>query len=134
MKKITFICLLLFSVIASCSKSDEINSKIKLLPIDEAITPQSFTYGETDSISIKYSLPNGCHYYHSLYYQYQDTTRIVAVRAVELLNENCTQSVSQKERKFAVTPNQYKDYVFKFWKGVDANGEDLFEEKIVPVN
>lgn len=134
MKKIIYICVLLCSILASCSIGDEATSKLKLLPIDEAITPQSFTYGVTDSVSIKYSLPNGCHYYHSLYYQYQDTTRIVAVRAVELLDQNCTEAITQIERKFAVKPTQRKDYVFKFWKGVDANGEDLFEEKIVPVN
>ena len=132
MKKFALIFFIAF--LASCSVKDENNSVLKLLPIDEAITPQKFTLGTTDTITIKYSLPSGCHYFHSLYYQYQDTTRIVAIRALENLDLNCTQALFQKELKFPVKVLQREDYVFKFWKGKDANGKDLFEEKIVPVN
>jgi hypothetical protein len=33
-----------------------------------------------------------------------------------------------------VRASQEEDYIFKFWKGKDTNGENIFEEVIVPVN
>ena len=115
MKKTVFICLIL--TILSCSKNEQNNSYLKLLPIDKAITPHSFTFGATDTIAIKYSLPNGCHLYHSLYYQYQDNVRIVAVRSLEKTDISCTQALIQREVKFTVEVLQKEDYIFKFWKG-----------------
>jgi len=126
------ISLLLFalSLFYSCLDNDEnSNFTYEYLPIDEAITPASFTYGETDSITIKYSLPNGCYYFDNLYYQYQDTARIVAVTALVTLDEACTQAITQEEYRFAVKVTQEEDYLFKFWKGQDSQGNNIFEAK-----
>ena len=132
MKKILFICLTL--IIVSCSKNEQNNSYLVLLPIDKAITPQNFTFGTTDTIAVKYSLPSGCHYYHSLYHQHQDNVRIIAIRALESLDVSCTQALVQKEVKFPIEILQKEKYIFKFWKGKDNTGKDIFEERIVPVN
>lgn len=132
MKKI-ILGLLTIVFFTSCLKNNDNLQELKLLSIDEFSVPSSFTYGTIDSISVKYTLPNSCHYLHSLYYQYQDTTRIVAIRAVKNLDMNCTQVTVQKELKFPIKILQREDYLFKFWKGKDNTGKDLFEEKVVPV-
>lgn len=69
-----------------------------------------------------------------MYYEYQDTARIVAVRALLSLEDACTENIRQEEYKFVVNVTQQEDYLFKFWKGKDSNGEDTFEEIVVPVN
>jgi len=135
MKKIIllFASVLLFY---SClnSDTDRVNLAYELLPIDEYTVPESFTFGEQDTINIKYSLKNGCYYFDNIYYEYQDTTRIVAVRAVVELDSNCTQAITQYDYDLVVTATQEKDYLFKFYKGQDANGDSIFEEVVVPVN
>lgn len=131
MKKLALFILTL--VITSCSL-DEPNYQYKLLTIKESTVPQSFKFGEIDTVKVTYELPNSCHEFHSLYYQYKDTTRIVAIRVIEFSDEICTQAIIEKELKIPITVSQSEDYVFKFWKGKDNNGEDIFEEKIVPVN
>ncbi|MCF2874858.1 MULTISPECIES: hypothetical protein [unclassified Tenacibaculum] len=131
MKKLT---LIIFTIIlASCSVDDP-NYQFKLLTIKEATVPQSFKFGEVDTVKVVYDLPNSCHEFHSVYYQYQDTTRIIAIRALEILDENCAQATIEKELKIPVRISQKEDYLFKFWKGKGNNGEDIFEEKAVPVN
>lgn len=133
MKKSILIYLII--ILASCSSvKNEDNTVLKLLPIEKANTPQVFIYGTIDTISIKYSLPDACHVYHSLYYQYQDSTRVVAVRALEYVDKICSQNIVQKDLKFPLQIIQKEDYVFKFWKGRDNNGNDIFEERIIPVN
>ena len=130
--------LLLFGLLVfySClnDDNDTPNYVFEYLPIDSVITPESFVFGETDSITVKYTLPNGCYNFDRIYYETKDTTRIVAVTAYVELDVNCTQVAIEEEHKFAVKASQEEDYVFKFFKGTDSNGENIFEEVIVPVN
>jgi hypothetical protein len=121
-------------IVSSCLNNEEPNFAIELLPIDEAIVPDSFIFGQKDTIAIKYTLKNSCYYFDNLYYEYQDSTRVVAVKAFVYLEDECAQIISQKEYKFVVNVTQQEDYVFKFWTGKDSNGENIFEEIIVPVN
>jgi hypothetical protein len=132
-KKITVLCLLTVFV-SSCLNDNEHNLTHELLPIDEAIVPASFIFGQKDTIAIKYTLKNSCYHFDNLYYEYQDTARVVAVRAFVSLEDACAEIISQKEYKFAVNVTQQEDYVFKFWKGTDSNGENIFEEIIVSVD
>lgn len=128
--------LLLIGIIlfSSCLDADEPNYKYEFLKIDSAITPASFTYGEIDTIKIKYTLPNDCYYFDRLYYQYKDTTRTVAVTAAVSLNNTCEEIAMEEEYSFTVHAIQKEDYVFKFYKGKDADGESIFEDVVIPVN
>lgn len=135
MKKIA---LLLFGLLVfySClnTDNDDLNYNYEYLPIDEAIVPASFTFGEIDTIKVKYSLPNSCYYFNQIYYEPKDTTRIVAITALVELNENCTEGIIIEEKKIPIKASQEEDYVFKFYKGKDSNGENIFDEVVVPVN
>jgi ABC-type uncharacterized transport system auxiliary subunit len=132
-KKIIVLCLLTVFV-SSCLNDNEHNLTYELLPIDEAIVPASFIFGQKDTIAIKYTLKNSCYHFDNLYYEYQDTARVVAVSAFVSLEDACAEIISQKEYKFAVNVTQQEDYLFKFWKGTDSNGENIFEEIIVSVD
>lgn len=132
MKNLFYLALIALFVTA-CS-TDGPNYRPKLLTIDQSTVPQSFTFKSVDTIKVKFTLPNACHAFHSVYYQYRDTTRIVAIRAIEYLDTNCSQATIQREIKIPIRVAQSKTYLFKFWKGKDNNGKDIFEEKAVPVN
>ncbi|CAL2080955.1 hypothetical protein [Tenacibaculum sp. 190524A02b] len=132
MKKI--IVLITILVLSACSMDGDSGGQvITLLPIDESVTPSNFTYRTTDTIKVKYSLPSGCHMFYNLYYQYKDTTRIVAIRSLQDLSLTCSDALIEKELEIPIQVTQKQDYVFKFWKGKDADGKDTFEEKVVPV-
>jgi hypothetical protein len=135
MKK-SILLLIGLLVFYSCLNNDNDipNYTYRYLPIDSAITPASFTLGEIDTITVKYSLPNDCYSFDRIHYETKDTTRIVAVSASVLLEVDCAEKIIQEEKKFAVKASQEEDYVFKFYKGEDSNGENIFEEVIVPVN
>jgi len=110
------------------------NYRFEYLPIDSVITPESFTFGQTDTITMAYSLPNGCYSFDRIYYEVKDSTRIVAVTAIVELDTYCTEAIIQEETKFIVKASQLEDYVFQFFKGIDSSGTALYEEVIVPVN
>ena len=136
MKKfiLLFTSVFIFCACLNNNDDDKINIAYELLPIDEYTTPTSFTFGEKDTIKIKYSLKNDCYYFNNVYYEYQDSSRIVAVRSFLELDNSCKEIITQQEYNLIVTAAQKEDYIFKFWKGTDSNGENIFEEVIVPVN
>ena len=128
--------LLVFTsfIFLSCSNNEPINFEYTFVPITEIIAPVSFTFGETDTLKLKYTLPNGCYHFNAVYYEYKDSTRIVAIRASIELDAYCTEALIMEEYDLLVTAKQEEDYLFKFWKGTDNDGENIFEEVIVPVN
>ena len=135
MKRVLLNLVLVF-LFVSCSLDDDNanNFKLETLPVKEVIVPDEFIFGSMHNITITYDLPSGCHSFYDLFYQYEGTSRTVAVNS--LVNENtaCTDDLREREHTFEVNIVQREDYIFRFWKGVDAAGENVFEEIIVPVN
>ena len=135
MKKIILLLLASILFYACLDKdNDTLNVDYEIIKIDAYTVPTSFTFGQKDTIKLKYSLKDGCTYFDNIYYEYQDTARIVAVKSITYLDNNCTQAITQQEYNLIVTARQEQDYVFKFYKGIDANGNSIFEEAVVPVN
>lgn len=135
MIKNILILILVITTFSSCSlDDDDSNLSIETLPIKEAMVPIEFEFGSIYKLKIIYDLPSGCHTFYDLYYQYESTARIIAVNS--LVNDNlaCTEALIEREYEFEVNVTQQEDYIFKFWKGTDNAGNDIFEEIIVPVN
>lgn len=132
MKKIyTFFVLSLF--IISCSDSYDPVFELRILPIDQAQTPASFEYRTSDTIALKYTLPSSCYRFRSVYYEYERNTRVVAINALYDLESVCTQATIEEEIKIPIHVLQEENYIFKFYKGKDSNGDSIFEEVEVPV-
>lgn len=135
MYKKFIISTILLLTLVSCSLDDDSNSNLSLttLPIKSYIVPESFIFGETYTITVTYELPDDCHSFYDLFYQYEGISRKVAINAFVDNDANCTQVIEEKEISFPVQARQREDYIFKFWIGEDSSGENIFEEVIVPV-
>ena len=117
MKKYT---ILLFGLLVfySCfdNNQEASNYRFEYLPIDSAIIPESFTFGEIDTITMTYFLPNGCYSFDQIYYEVKDTTRIVAISAIVELDMACTEALIQEEAKFTQEPLKRKTICLNFLK------------------
>lgn len=133
MKKIylLFACSLFFF---ACSDDDLPIFELRILPIVEAKTPASFEYRTSDTIVVKYNLPSNCYTFRSVYYQYERNARIVAINALFDTEISCTQAIVEKEIKIPIHVLQEENYLFKFYKGKNNDGEPIYEEVEVPVN
>ena len=132
MKK--FILVFAFLAFASCNIDNTDDFRTHLISIDQAVTPSSLIFGSTVNITVKYTLPNGCYRFDELYYDLQGNTHTIAVRALQDLNAVCTQAIIEEEYTLPLVVTQTQDYVFRFWKGKDNDGLDIFEEIVIPVN
>lgn len=140
MKKIV---LLLLAVIAlsSCSlEENEPQFYYEVLPVESFEVPESVNFGENYEIKMTYKRPTSCHFYEGCYYKIESYCTIVGIQTYVLDQDAC--QVTEDEEPIEVSfnfkvesfENTTQPYIFKFYKGKDANGNDIFEEVHIPVN
>lgn len=134
MKKIVLFLVAITSILSCSLEDDNPTYTYQVLPIESYVVPASFTLGQTYEIKLKYQKPTVCHIYQGIYYDKNLNTRTIAVQAAAQDNQICTMQVpplSEVSFNFIVTSNG--SYIFKFYKGKDAAGKDIFEEVEIPV-
>ena len=133
-KKI-LVTFLVAIALVSCSLGDDNDNNLELrtLPVRDYVLPTEFEYGLSYTLKVEYDLPDGCHTFYDLYYKQEEASRIVAITAIADTKVDCAEIIVAKEHEFVVNVAQSRDYTFRFWKGEDSNGNDIFEDVIVPV-
>lgn len=134
MKKLVALSLALF-LFASCSIDDDsTNYSFEILPIESVDIPDEFTLGEVYPITVSYFRPSTCHSFKEFYYLKENNQRTVAAINYVFDNNSCetfTDELVEATFNFIVTSNG--SYIFKFWQGEDASGEDQYLIIEVPV-
>jgi len=134
MKKIVLFVVLITSLISCSVDNDNITYTHSVLPVESYVVPASFTLGETYEIKLKYQKPSSCHIYQGIYYDKNLNTRTIGIQAAVQDNQACTTELPPiSEVSFNFIVNNTGSYIFKFYKGEDANGENIFEEVEIPV-
>ncbi len=135
MIKKVLLTFLVAVTLVSCSldSDNDTNLVLKTLPIKTYEVPEEFELGMSYTLKVEYDLPDACHSYYNLYYQHEGSSRIVAISALVNTKRTCTEAIITKSHEFVVSVKQTEDYTFRFWKGEDNDGNDIFEDVIVPV-
>ncbi|TRX07367.1 hypothetical protein [Flavobacterium gawalongense] len=135
MKKFALFILLITTLTGCTLDNDNRDSyTYKVLPVDSYTLPEKFTLGNTYEIKLKYTKPTECHYFQGIYYSKDLNIRTIAIQTAVNNNPVCTQSIpAQSEISFNFYVTNTGSYIFKFYKGKDAAGIELFEEVEIPV-
>lgn len=134
MKKILALIGIFLLVISCSPESDEPNVHFELLPIESVVMPTEFNVNTENEIVIKFFRPTTCHGFNGYYYEKDDFTRTIAVESYVIEKEGCVALTNQElEQTLKFKPTETGTYLFKFWKGKDANGVNIFEEISVVV-
>lgn len=134
MKKIVLFLVLITSLLSCSVDNDNTTYTYSVLPIESYVVPSSFTLGKTYEIKLKYQRPTSCHIYQGIYYDKNLNTRTIAIQTAVENNQICTMEVPPiSEVSFNFIVSNTGSYIFKFYKGKDANGANIYEEVEVPV-
>ena len=128
--------LLIVSLNWSCSSDDNgMDYRFVSLRIIDADLPVSFQLNETYEIGVTYLLPNGCTELEGFDVIADDTTvrRVVAI-GTERLEGVCTQEVAEVETSFRFICLYSDTYLFRFYTGMNEEGEPQYLQYEVPVN
>ncbi len=134
MKKIVLFLIVIFTLNACSSEDEHSNNHYEVLPVNSFIVPKTFTLGETYVIKMKYKRPSSCHYFQGVYYEKNLNTRTIAVQT-SVLEENSCKALDTEplEVSFNFYVTNTGSYIFKFYKGEDAAGKNIFEEVEIKV-
>lgn len=134
MKKLILL-LVTITLFSSCLPDDEGSQvRLELLPIESVEIPQEFALGHTYTITVRYLKPTDCHVYDGIYYERDLNIRTFAVRNAVTINGAClplSNTIEEQSFDFYVTSNG--SYIFKFWQGVNEEGENVYLEYEIPV-
>ena len=134
MKQIFLLIFVSLSVL-SCGVDDDLpDFRYEFLPIESASIPDEFVSGEIYTIEFSYLKPSTCYHFHDMYYDSELNIRTVAV-VTKVFDEFCSDLEDNLETEafqFLVN-NTSGSYIFKFWQGIDENGEDQYLIYEVPV-
>jgi hypothetical protein len=134
MKKIVLLTLFVLTLVGCSIDDDQPNYSYEVLPIDSYTLPESFTLGETYEIKLKYKKPSNCHSFQGIYYDKELNIRTIGIQTTVLESTDCTPLTAEPiEVSFKFYVTNTGSYIFKFYKGEDANGENIFEEVEIPV-
>jgi len=139
MRKIFFIGLIAV-LLGSCSldnPSEEANDyRAEFVPIATVEMPETFELGETYVIPYTYYRPTTCHLFGEIFYEGNQNQHIIYLTNTVLTGgascETLTNEIINRTFDFTVSSND--TYYFKFWQGLDENGQDMYLEFEVPVN
>jgi len=139
MKKIAFLFLISIFIL-SCNVGDDGGDngsdvlRFEFLPIQNADLPESFELNETYQIAVSYYRPSSCHSFNDFYYQSHDNERTIAVINQVINSPSCEEFTDNLvEVSFNFVAKLPQTYVFKIWKGLDENDNDLYQVVEVPV-
>ena len=134
MKKFVLLTLVLLTLTGCSVDNNQPNYSYEVNPIDSYTIPTEFKLGETYEITLKFTRPTECHFYQGIYYSKDLNVRTIAIQTAVDKNQACAQVVpAQSEVTFNFLVTNTGSYIFKFYKGKDANGVNQFEEVEVPV-
>ena len=107
---------------------------LELLPIDSAILPLEFKKDSIYELPFKYIRPSTCHVFEGFYYERNLNVRTIAIQTSVLEYDNCVSAaVNPITEILKFKPTTETSYIFKLWKGKDANDVDIYEEITIPV-
>ena len=132
-----FVSLFLFVfLLFGCSDDDDNYHEYHLeyISVVSAELPDEFIYGRTYRINVTIELPDSCYYYYNQYdYFYEGTSRLIYPIVHVDDGVPCTPNITETTFSIPVQALQNEPYVFKFYQGEDADGQDMFLTIEVPV-
>ncbi len=133
MKKV-FLFLVIAVMVASCSIDDDtVDFRFEAAPVAGVTFPDSLVLGERYQIPVRYVPPSTCHYFEGYDYTRQDSLRYVYVVNRVIEQDNCETATDTIEANLNLEVLYDYTYVFKFFKGYDANDEAEYLTVEVPV-
>lgn len=133
MKQI-FIIILVVIGFTSCNTDNDTDFHYELLPVESVTLPAEFKRDSIYEIPFQYIRPSSCHAINGFYYDKESNIRTVAIETIVFEQNNCTTApINPLTVILNFKPTVENSYVFKLWKGKDANGQDIFEEIEIPV-
>lgn len=132
-----FVWVILVMFVAACTPEKGIESHFEVLPVESFEVPAEFILGETYEITIRFYRPSTCHFFSGIFWQRNQNVRTIGAQSIVERRDDCFFLEPTEEnllvRTFHFHVTNTHPYIFKFFKGTDDEGNQIFEEIEIPV-
>lgn len=110
------------------------NFQFLTLEVTSAELPEAFDHNQQHRIAITFERPDDCTFFHDFDISVVTATeRNIVVIGSMLVGDDCLENNGQGEAVLNFTAIETVPYTFRFYTGVNENGEPEYLEYIVPV-
>jgi hypothetical protein len=129
------LCFITFPFVSCDLNNDGIKFHFIPLQIVDADLPESFSLNEQYEIGVTYLRPNNCTTFEGFdIHETGVTIREVVAIGAEIEEQECMELTEEVQTTFKFVVLYSDSYLFKFWSGENADGEQEYLEIEVPVN
>lgn len=128
MKKAFLVLVVLITFVSCDATSEDNGTQYFIAPVENATMPSTFKVDSTSQIMIAYKRPSQCHIFNGFYYDVDQTTRTVAVQFAKLQQSECMEDETVYNIPLLFKPTSPGTYLFRFWNGTNAEGQDTYIE------
>jgi len=120
-------------VISACSVGDDSLPTIRysLLAIESVEIADIYPVNETSEIMITYKRPTDCYIFDGFYIQSEAFTNIIAVKSVQMIEDDCIEDVSTFTVPLEFKPTVEGEYLLKFYAGNPGNVPQYLEYSVI---
>ncbi len=122
------VSLFLIGLITVSCLDDEptMNITYQYRPIDSIQIDTILPSRQVTEIKTFFTTTNSCQEFFNYEYSILGNERTVAIITSELQDVNCAEVIENKSFTLKFKPESSGIYTFRFWNGVDENGQDSF--------
>ncbi len=124
-----FTILLTVTLVSACNLDVSDDFYFEKVAAYNIQTPSNLHLDENCEFTFEYHLPNGCYSFSDIeFLAVNDSVRVITPFAKVQNNVNCTQAIIDGSYTFRFRPSTPKTYIFKFWTGINSQGQNQYEE------
>lgn len=114
-------------VMVSCLDDEPtMNITYQYKPVDSIEIDSIYPARQITEIKTYFTANSGCEEFFDYEYTILGNERTVSIITSELQDVACTQANESKSFILKFQPKSSGVYIFRFWSGIDANGQDTF--------
>jgi len=131
-----YILIAITAVSCNLDNDDTDYLSYELVPVNNVVIPDTLDFGEQYDFEISYLKPSTCHTFSGFDYNQEENIREIGLVNSVYYDENTSCTILEEELEIETLPFEVlreDNYIFKFWQGVNENGENIYLTKEIPV-
>ena len=135
MKRLLFFALLIMATATSCNIENDSSANFftEITPIQTVDVPDEFVLGETYEIFLTYNRPSECYEFNNILFDVNGNERAVIIVNTVYTDISCAEVTEPATVSFDFVVVSPDTHIFKFYQGLDEQGQDQYLFVEVPV-
>ena len=133
-KLLSIAAFLALILVVGCEIEPQENFRFVPLEVISANVPEAFVLNAQHNLEITFRRPDNCTFFHDFDISVESNSeRNIVVIGSTLSQDGCVENSVEGNATLSFIALENAPYTFRFYTGIDQNGEPIYLEYIIPV-